>query len=145
MTKLCNLSLPVAEGWDRVGFRERLRYSCKLDCEIDNSCVAIQLPWHLVIRPCDSHISPCLFHPPPHPHRHRFHYNKAWNIRKQYWECRLVTARLSSVAMTWNQCAAQAINRDPSTKPPNHQRQRDTWWHTMCCFTSYWQSWRKKW
>lgn len=26
--------------------QESFCYSCKLDCEIDDSCVAIQLPWH---------------------------------------------------------------------------------------------------
>lgn len=58
-----------------------LCYSCKLDCEIDNSCVAIWLPWHLVIRPSDSRSSACLFRLPPPAHRHTFQYKKARNIR----------------------------------------------------------------
>ena len=53
-----------------------LCYSCKLDCEIDNSCVAIWLPWHLVIRPCDSPGLACLFHLPPPAHQHCFQYKK---------------------------------------------------------------------
>lgn len=60
-----------------------LFYSCKLDCEIDNSCVAIWLPWHLVIRPSDSRSLACLLRRPPPAHQHCFRYKKrVWGTSK---------------------------------------------------------------
>lgn len=91
--------------------------SGKLDCEIDSSCVAIWLPWHLVIRPSDSPSSAYLFLLPPPAHQHCFQYKKAWNT-----ECRLITASVlvtsswGSKQAAYNLSACSVMSRSSGLK-----------------------------